>query len=406
MMTHRFTVILIAGCILTTLLVAVLVGAWSTNREQLLRARHELEVSMLQADWARQAIDRERAILLEDAARVRKHRESLEAALGGHIKSPSCDPDLTIGQMLEATSRACTPAGANVSVSVDRFTEFEIKVFLNRQVDTHSLAEILLCIMRANAPFTKSVLLIWADKVIAELDEHTIGAVKDWTSTTPEQLERMFRSEESAAVPVTSTGATQRPDSDSDSATSSERQAVRESLAEYDKTRKYVFEQLNRIVKMQDSLVELNGFRNSADFKDRVSKLSADGADLKAAREFLLNSVPEYRRLLQSKNVDPLVVKILCRDASERGNLEAPYLTALLDAIGDRSRGAARFLEIMQSQFGNWSVQQGAGMINFESSTVRDIYRQAKADFEEMTRAVSGASESMAAWNKAQSQVK
>jgi hypothetical protein len=157
---------------------------------------------------------------------------------------------------------------------------------------------------------------------------------------------------------------------------------------------------LNRIIKTQDTLVSLRGYRDKSELSNGIEKLDADLQDLQAARDFLVDPVPKLRELLMAQNVDELAVNIYCRAAKERSAAEGPYLKQLTDAIAERGSSGAAYLKVMRDRWGEWTMRPAENRISFQNTFIQKAYQQASQEFVERTRAVTSAAEALSNWNK------
>jgi len=403
-MNRRPAALLIASALFATLALATWLVLRFEDRAGALRANHDQQLVALQKQWAREDAARKAAAHEEALSRQRARQRELEHALGGPTEVPARNPDLTIRQMLEQTARACAPTGASVIVHVDRFTEFEVIVTLKSAPGSNQLAELTTCLLRHGAPYVHTLRFIQGGRVIAEVDQRALELVPDWSHASVTTAQELLASSGLAAPsPEAAANDAQPPSAKEDSPElTGDRKRLQEVEDAFQRTRASQFDRLNKLIEAQDSAPRLASVGQASDLAERLKWLGDDESALDSARDLLLNPEPEYRRRLNEQNFDPLVVAILCRGLTERGEQQRPYLAKLLEAVAERQRITQSFLAAMQSQWGNWHGDPATGLIHFDSSSARDACQRGQAQYEQASHAVGLALRAWSDFNAAQ----
>jgi hypothetical protein len=406
-MNRRPAPLLTVCALLATLVLAALLVRRFEDRAGALRANHQQQLVTLQKQWASEDAARKVAAHEEALRRQRAHQRELEQALGGPTEVPARNPDLNIQQMLEQTARACAPAGASVVVRVDRFTEFEVIVTLKGVPGPNQLAELTTCLLRHGAPYVHTLRFIQGARVIAELDQRALELVPDWSQASVTTAQQLLASSGLAAPsPVAAANDAQPPSAKEDSPElTGDRKRLQEVDDAFYRARTNQFDRLNKLIEAQDFAARLPSVGRASDLDERLKWLGDNESALDSARAFFLNPEPEYRRLLNEQNFDPLMVTILCRGLTERGEQQRPYLTRLLDAVAERQRITKSFLAAMQSQWGNWHGNPATGRIYFDPPRDREAqeaYNRGSAQYERASHAVELAARAWSDFNAAQ----
>ena len=381
--------------VLATLVLAVVLVGMFEDHARILRAEHQWQLDALQKQWARE--DSVRRLAAHEETLKRQHE--LDQALGGPTEIPFRNPDLTIQQMLQQTARACAPAGASVVVRVDRFTEFEVIVTLKAGAATNRLTEFTTCLMRHGAPYVHTLRFIQGHRVIAELDQRALELVPDWSQASVATAQALLESSGVADPSPDAAAKSAQPPSvkEEPAELTGDRKRLQEAEEAFNRARTSQFDRLNKLIEVQDSAPRLASIGSASTLDDRLKSLGDNESALESARALFLNPEPEYRRLLNEQNLDPLVVTILCRGMTERAEQQRPFVENLLRAAAERQRIAKAFLLAMQSQWGNWRVNSANGQqILFDSAAAREAYQSVSAQFEQASNALGTA---LRAWS-------
>lgn len=118
----------------------------------------------------------------DNEARERTSRLAAEfdEALGGRMQWAMKNPDFDIKGMLRAAALACLPPGAEAEVTVDRFTDFSVRITMREQASRSNLAGILGQFLGQCAAHVYSVRIKTLTDAEILIDREMIEKVKDW----------------------------------------------------------------------------------------------------------------------------------------------------------------------------------------------------------------------------------
>ena len=155
-------------------------------------AQQDLLLDAQQSVWARE--DAEQAQADQQAALDRQKTYAAEEAnvLGGPLGMAVKTPGLSIQQMLNQIALACAPAGTEVSVTVDRFTEFDVAFVLNRTLALAQMAEISRCLLTNGTPYVHSLRFIQGNEVLAELSGANLESVTNWNDLSVDAVKELL----------------------------------------------------------------------------------------------------------------------------------------------------------------------------------------------------------------------
>jgi hypothetical protein len=104
------------------------------------------------------------------------------AAMGGPVAAAAKDPLTDIAGMIRTVAGQCSGEPRCATVTVDRFTEFTLKIDLNVADAARSRAAIARCVLQQVFPYVYHLQFVRGGSVIAELDRQAIESVPDWAS--------------------------------------------------------------------------------------------------------------------------------------------------------------------------------------------------------------------------------
>jgi len=391
---------LFAAALLVLGLVGYLVWQEFDYQTDLLRAQHQQLIQERQGAWAQEDLDRAAAARAAAQARQAQAEADLVTFLGSPLAAATKNPALDIRQMLTQIATAIAPAGTRVAVTVDRFTEFDVALVLPNSPNLSQLATLAKNFLQNASPYVHGLRFISGNELIAELGGADIDSVTDWKTVSPDYLTGMLRGS-SAAGPVEGTGAPtdavaagtpDEPESlDPDQAR--QRTAQKNFNDEY---RRHVLH-LNELLARLSQAIRLDNLPPNG-IPARLAWLDQQTPLLDGEEDFLMNQDGALERALTEQGVDPLVVRILIREATARRQPQIPRITPLFDRIYVYQSRIRQFLQAMADHPGDWTAQPEAGKIQFFTAAARDAYETGGAAVEASARDVKAA---MQAWSEA-----
>ena len=347
-------------------------------RESGLRTGQLAFVQAQQAIWSQQDVDR--AMNAEQAAaeRKRKYAEAMARALGGPIGAATKDPALDIREMLAQTGLACAPSNTEVSVTVDRFTEFDVAFVLHESLTFTRLAGISKLFLENGVPYVHGIRFILGNEVLAQLGGAEIESVTNWHAASDKSVEELLLASSEQSQPEVTAGA----GSDNNTAQADPQDLIPDQITIQQAQKAFTNEYSQQIQILNDLVSDLNyvaqlGTLHDRDLQSRIEWTGQQPAQIAALREFFLNQASEMERLLGGHGLDPLVVAIVKRRIATRTEAQAPFITALFDALSDYQTQVQAFLATMQSHQNEWFVQSGTTRIQFSTTATHDAYTAA-----------------------------
>lgn len=390
----------IAAGLLATVVIFSRVWTGFDYRETQLLADYQTWLGDQQRSWSQQ--DAQRAVDAAQRARqIRSaHREELVKALGGPIAAATKDPRLDIREMLLRIARKCAPPHTRVSVTVDRFTEFEVAFVLPKTLSASELAVLCKPLLDSGTPYLHSVRFILGNDILAELNSSAIESVTNWSAASTETVERQLAA-----------GGTSPPRNDSAMTPNSEmatadltedqkkiqagQTALNEIFSEHWKDLAQMVSNLNRSTL-------LDSFQNSSQMQARINRLDKLEPSVAAEREFFLNQSAELERLLQEQGLDSLLIAIEKRSMNDRSKGEMPFITNTFDALSAYRIGNREFLAGMAALWGEWEADAGSQQIQFTTTAAKDTYTAESANTRRRAEAVIQAFQSWTDYQKSQ----
>ncbi len=380
-------------------------------------ARHHGEMAEEAKQGTREEAERKVIAHEEALKREREHQRELEEAWGGPAEAAWKNPDLSIAQMLEQLARACAPPASPVTVRVDRFTEFELNLGVDRGAGTTQLAEISQCLMRHAAPYLRELRFIQNGRIQVDLDAGAVDSVPDWKQASVVEIGRLIASvEDGGSAGKTDASPADQNDlvakleakmkevnpTNDEPPLSGDSQHLREANLAFNRMAQEKNARLNAAIEKQGQAGMLGDVHTTLDLERKSALLHESEAALGEAREFYLNQDRVYRQLLEQEHIDLLLANISVRGVSERLGRRRPYLEQLFQALDERQRSATALLTDMKSMWGSWSGDATETRIQFTSVAVRDAYEQASVQFKQASKQVATAMHAWSGWEASQ----
>src|SRR5579864_1395338 len=189
-MNRRTSYLILLGIPILTLVGPTTINSIFHSARRARQSRHEQETAIDTKAWGRDEAARKLKAHEEGLKRSREYRQQLNEAWGDPVQAAWKNPYLSIEQMLGQLGRACAPAGTQVDVRVDRFTEFEVTLGLDRDAEVGELAQISLCMMQHGSPFVRNLRFTRAGRLLAELETAELDAKRDWAKASQAEIEK------------------------------------------------------------------------------------------------------------------------------------------------------------------------------------------------------------------------
>jgi len=345
------------------------------NQETRLRTEQQDFLRSQQAAWSRQDI--ERALSGGQQAEERKNKYAVEMvqALGGPVAAATKDPALDIRGMLTQTGLACAPTNTEVSVTVDRFTEFDVAFVLHEPPSFIGLAKLSKRFLESCVPYVHSIRFIQGNEVLAELSGPQIESVTNWNSAPAESVEELllatsFQSRTAEEAGTASGGNATEPDPEILTPEQIKIAAAQKTFSSEYATN---IANLNGLISDLNYVTRLDTLRGQ-ELPTRITWVNQQSSQISAEREFFINQASEMEQLLNDQESDSLVITIIVRGLAARGQAEAPWLNAVFDALSDYQSQIHEFLVTMQNHEGEWSMGPSSSTIHFSTTAAHDAY--------------------------------
>ena len=384
--------------ILLTLALGWIIWVKYADKESRLREEQSQFLAGQRTVWLQQDADRALTTNQKVLERKRTYAEEVVKALGGPVAAVTKNPALDIRQMLDQIARACAPAGTEVSVTVDRFTEFEVTMVLSGPSTFTRLAEISKCFLTNCIPYVHSLQFIQGNEVLAGLNGVAIESVTNWNDVSVESVQELLLAagtqSQPAAVSLTkndgNTALTDGEDLAPDQIKLSEAQnTFKKHFADHVRV-------LNELVTNLSQAAQLDSFKSRDQLQSRINSLDQLGLRLAAEREFFMNQSADLERLLNDQGFDPLLISIIKRDFNKQNKAEEPILTNLFDAISGYQSQIRAFLTSMESHWGEWVVENNTHQFQPTTSAANDAYVLGEESVRQRAESVQDAFQSWA----------
>jgi hypothetical protein len=363
--------------IILTLILGRIIWVIFDDRESRLRAeQQQFLTNQKQTIWPIE--DAERAVASQQKTLEirRMHANTEVKALGGNLEAAAKNPALDIQQMLEQTAIACAPIDAEISVTVDRFTEFDVALVLPDPLSFTQLAEISKSFLKNNFPYVSSVRFIQGNELLAQMDGTTIESVTNWNDISMDSVERLLITANSQNQPAARAvaGNNENPAHPTDENLDPEQTKINGAQSKFNKHFREQVDSLQKLVADLDQAARLNSNLNQDHFQSRFTWLDQITSHISSEREFFLNQSAEMEHLLKDQGLDPLLINIVTRGVSDRTQAETSIFVNLFNAISAYQEQIRTFLAEMKEQEGEWDIDLNTQLIQFTTSAARDKY--------------------------------
>jgi hypothetical protein len=382
---------LYSGMVFLTVLVWLAIRSNYDLREDSLRSNQNSLLTVRQSLWSQQDAgwnaSHQQEVLLQEKARA----EEWTRALGGPLGAATKNPDLDIQQMIQQIAGACAPTDALVSVTVDRFTEFDVAVVLNEKPGFASLAAISRRLLQNTVPYIYSLRFIQGNSLLAELEDADIESVTNWNTLPDAATLALLQAAAERDQPV-SPGAgsddaqldqppAQQDLSPDQAKINQARDAFKEDYTEHVRHPNDLVSQLNRAARL-DAIQTLD------QFQAQISWLDGASPEISAERNYFINLPDAFGKFLNQQGLDAELINILKRGQDERAAAQELAYSDIFDAISEYQQQIRKFLETMNDNRNNWMTLD-SGRIQFTTAEARNVYNNAFAQVQRAANAVS-----------------
>jgi hypothetical protein len=359
------------------------------SQEDNLRSNQNSFLTSQQSVWSLQdaqwGASHQQEVLVQEKART----EEWVRALGGPLGAATKNPDLDIQQMIRQIALACAPTDATVSVTVDRFTEFDVAVVLNEKPALANLAAISRRLLQNTVPYVYSLRFIQGNSLLAELQDADIESVTNW-NTLPDAaalaLLQAAAERDQPASPGSDEAQADQPPAQQDlspdqTKINQARDAFKDDYAEH-------VRRLNELVTQLNRAARLDTIQTSSEFETQISWLDGESSEISAERHYFMNQPESFGKFLSEQGLDAELINILKRGQDERAAAQELAYSDVFDALSEYQQQIRKFLATMNDYRNEWTTLDSS-RIQFTSVEARNVYNSAAAQVQRAANAVS-----------------
>jgi hypothetical protein len=374
-MNFQPTIIFCAKVLAGSFFLVWIIGSRYDGREAGLRMEQQQYLQDQQAAWSREDVERALVARQTELESKRKHEEELVKALGGPVAAATKDPALNIQQMLEKIAQACAPTNTAISVTVDRFTEFDVAFVLPEPLTFTRLAGISKRFLKYGVPYVHGIRFILGNEVLARLGDAEIESVTNWSTASVGSVEELLLATSAQSQPAEAAVAASDRDTAPPEGENLSPDQLKISEAQKAFTKQYVehVRILNELVSKLARAAQFDALQDW-DLPSRIVWLDQQPSRMTDDRDFFLNQASEMEQLLNDQGLDPLLITIIKRESNARIQAKAVLIETVFDAVSDHRLKIRGLLADMESHRGEWFVDPNTGVIQFSSSAARDVY--------------------------------
>lgn len=362
-----------------TLILALVMGGFISavydSREATLTTAQQQSLSAQKMAWAQE--DASHAITLRQQAveREKAHHKEFLQALGGAEAAAAKNPELNIQQMLKEVAVACTPAGTTVSVTVDRFTEFDVALVLPNVLPLDNLATISKSLLKDTSSYVHSLRIIQDNKMLANLNDMAIGSVTNWSVVSSEDIVALLLATETQKQSEVTAGS----DRTNSNLQSEEDQIpdqvkIHESERRFSNRYKAHVAWLSEFVTDLNQIAKLENIQSKSQFDSQMALLDQMESQLAEERKYFTDPVSDFEHLLRDQGLDPLLIGIFKRGMADRERSKLLAYDRLFENLPGYLDQTKTFLRKMEDSRNQWSIDPQTHMIRFTNMYARDMY--------------------------------
>jgi hypothetical protein len=375
-----------------TLVLGWLIQFVAADRMAQLQAEQTQFRASRQAAWLQTDSEHALAVSQKAGQEIAAQTNRLIAALGGPLGAALKNPELDVRRMLEQLAAAYAPAQTEISVSVDRFTEFDVAFVLHNSLTFPRLAALAKHFLTYGLPYVHSVRFIQGNEVLGELNESAIESVTNWNGVSLATVQDLLLVDDPQNQPAIAT--TADPAETAGSSTDEDLTADGIKI----KAANTIFQQhfsahahaLTQLINDLDQAARLDSITGADQLSARIRSLDAFTARIAAERDFFMNQSEDMETLWQDQGLSELQITILKRSNDRRSAGRIVAATDLCEAMAGEQEQVRKFLTSMQSDWGDWSGTATGSQIELQFTTAA-----AKDDYEKQWRRVQGATEAV-----------
>lgn len=348
--------------------------------------RYVAQVAVLQAyqqaEMARRAKAARQAATDQD---VRRERD-LAAATTDNRPQTSYAGLTNLEAFVTTAAHAAVPPNAQVRVTVDRFSEFDVLIILPEDPGQHSLLVWTQRLLKPTAKYVHSLTWAGPQTLLAVVDRATIEAVGDWQQLSAAGSARLLRTMQTTDQTDTpaSTVSAPAPVEDGDAEVS----PVARVLTRFSER----VEEARVLLTKCGTLPSAHEVRSTDELKRQIKNLQDYAVAGQELERFFTNPGPELGPLLREE--DGRLAEATLRHVG-RAQPEARRLFTALEA---HCTAAERFLSVMAKHWGAWEAVPSTDKIEFTTLEARtDFVREMKA----ATRSSAELGVAWRAWQRA-----
>ncbi len=365
-----------AWIIILTLLLGWIMWGEFNRRESQLRAEQIQFLAVQPTTWAKEDAEHALAARQKSLELEKAYAQEQARALGGPIEAATKDPALDIRRMLNQIAIASAPADTEVSVTVDRFTEFDVALVLRQPLSLNEVAGITKVFLENTAPYVHSLRFIHGNEVLAQLKQDAIESITNWTAASADSIQTLLLISDTESEPRTAAMA-----AGDTSATQTDKKDLTRDQIKIDQAQSTFTTHYNEHAHLLQKLAhdlsqaaQLDSVKSRAQLKAQIASLDQLATRLATERNFFLHQSADLELLLKGQELDPLVVSIIKRDVENRNQEQAAILSRLFDSLSTYQQQIKTFLAGMETTWGEWAVEPGTRQIQFTSARAQDAY--------------------------------
>ncbi len=291
------------------------------RRESQLRAEQIQFLAVQPTTWAKENAEHALAAKQKSLEMEKAYAQEQARALGGPIEAATKDPALDIRRMLNQIAIASAPADTEVSVTVDRFTEFDVALVLRQPLSLNEVAGITKVFLENTAPYVHSLRFIHGNEVLAQLKQDAIESITNWTAASADSIQTLLLISDTESEPRTAAMA-----AGDTSATQTDKKDLTPDQIKIDQAQSTFTTHYNEHAHLLQKLAhelsqaaQLDSVSVSrAQLKAQIASLIRSPRASQPNATFSLHQSADLEQLLESQNSDPLVITILKRDVENR----------------------------------------------------------------------------------------
>jgi hypothetical protein len=327
-------------------------------------AEQQQEITRRQVAWALE--DQKLALAVQDRDQRLDTGFSnrLILAFGGPVPAAVKNPKWSIAEMLQQTAVACAPPGTRVTVSVDRFTDFDVALELPDGVSRDQIADIGRILITNTLPYVHSVRFYEAGQSAGHWDamgDAGVGA-------------RETRTKAANAPSLGAAGADANVDSAVDEEMDPNQKKYLTGQEKFNKRFAEHSRQLNKLAVDFNSLASLKSIPTAYKFKAQISWLERLSIQFTNEQTFFLNQDWYWEQSMQEQKLDPLLIGILKRDVVEKTKAALPLYDDLFQALAAYRDQIGHFLKAMDACREQWRLVDQSDVIQFSTSDANSTY--------------------------------